>query len=349
MAEKFGPKLTSSEYEILKAVPLSQNYTQVAEKAKFSVAYVSRKLKALREKVTFRAIFDLEAIGLKQMLILAEYDPEFAASIKEVKIPFILFVAHLVSGKKDYLWLHVAPPAERSDEFVDWLQLKILEKHVVEDFYTWRPDTAMLTTYENGYVAGDLEKLGEVYETVSTERPRAKIRRIPDEIDLWLMNILMEYPFTKLSREAAKEGIRQQVASYHLIRHVRPLWLYNVVRLKIDPDQVPTKVYYFGTSDNESAKRLAATLVQTPYVPVSFVEGNKVFAYTTIPTGLEMKLVRSVRAIDSVEEFNEIAAMEKDLILEITRPFGRDVGGGRWIMDRFYQAVRALRVKKEEA
>ena len=110
MAEKFGPKLTSSEYEILKAVPLSQNYTQVAEKAKFSVAYVSRKLKALREKVTFRAIFDLEAIGLKQMLILAEYDPEFAASIKEVKIPFILFVAHLVSGKKDYLWLHVAPP-----------------------------------------------------------------------------------------------------------------------------------------------------------------------------------------------------------------------------------------------
>ena len=178
---------------------------------------------------------------------------------------------------------------------------------------------------------------------------RAKIRRIPDEIDLWLMNILMEYPFTKLSREAAKEGIRQQVASYHLIRHVRPLWLYNVVRLKIDPDQVPTKVYYFGTSDNESAKRLAATLVQTPYVPVSFVEGNKVFAYTTIPTGLEMKLVRSVRAIETVEEFNEIAAMEKDLILEITRPFGRDVGGGRWIMDRFYQAVRALRVKKEEA
>ncbi|MCD6562885.1 MAG: hypothetical protein J7K23_03080 [Thermoproteales archaeon] len=345
MLSNFGPKLTKSEYEIIKAVPQSLNYTQVAEKTGFSVAYVSRKLKALKEKVTIHGVFDFDIMGLKEIKILADYDKDFVQKEGKIKIPFITGVYHIVTGKKDYLWIEAYPPKNQVDFFIEGLQLKNYTIYEVGEKFVWMPNKALLTEYSGGYIFGHIEKITEIISKVDVSQPRATAGRVPDEVDLWLIAKLMKYPFTKISREAERTGVRQQVASYHLIRHVKPLWLYNTVTLKLDPDLIPTKLLYFKVENPEFAVKFAASLTHTPYIIESFVVGNEknlVIAYATIPGGLEMRLIRTLRNIDEVLEFDEIGAMEKDVMLRYTIPFGKIVGGGRWIMDGFYQAIRAL-------
>lgn len=345
MSAEFGPKLTKSEYEILRAVPTSLNYTQVAEKTGFSVAYVSRKLKALKEKAAIHGVFDLEAVGLKEIKIMADYDPKFVEKEEKINIPFITNVAHLVIGKKDYLWVEAYPPKEQVEVFIESLGLKNLKIYNVYVRYVWRPDTAKFSYYANGYLAGDFEKIADLVGTVDTSQPRSPTPRMPDEVDLWLMAKLMQYPFTKISREAERAGIRQQVASYHLIRHVKPLWLYNTVNLRLDPDILPTKIFTFKVDSEEYAARLAASLVHVPYIPRTFVpeeERDTVFAFMTVPGSLEMKLLRTIRMLEFISEFGELAVIEKEPYLKYTIPFGKVVGGGRWIMDGFYQAIRAM-------
>jgi len=345
MLSNFGPKLTKSEYEIIKAVPQSLNYTQVAEKTGFSVAYVSRKLKALKEKVLIHGVFDYDTMGLKEIRILADFDADFVKKEEKIKIPFITGVYHLVIGKKDYLWIEAYPPKSQVDFFIEGLQLRNYKIYEVGEKFVWRPDKALLTEYSGGYIYGHIEKIKEIIRKVDTSQPKSKMGKVPDEVDLWLIAKLIQYPFTKISREAEKTGVRQQVASYHLIRHVKPLWLYNTVTLRLDPDIIPTKLYYFKVDNPEFAVKFAASLTHVPYVTEAFVVGNErnlVLAYTTIPGGLEMKLVRTLRSIEEVVEFDEIGAMEKDVRLRYTIPLGKIVGGGRWIMDGFYQAIRAL-------
>lgn len=350
MVTEFGPKITKSEYEIFRAVPMSLNYTHVAKKAGFSVAYVSRKLKALKEKAAVHGVFNYEAMGLKQIRILADFNEDFIEKEKKVKVPFLVSLYHIVSGKKDYMWIEAVPPADQVKSFVEGLQLENYKVYSISMRFDWRPDTSMLTYYSGGYILGDIDKLPETYERMSVEKQKKESAKVPDEIDLWLIARLMKYPFTKISREAEKSGIRQQVASYHLIRHVKPLWAYNVVDLRLDPDLVPTKIFMFKTGGEDESVKLAATLVQVPYIRSAFTseeEEDTVIAYITIPGSLEMKLIRTIRGLEAIQEFEELGAVEKDVMLRLTLPYGKIVGGGRWVMDGYYQAIKAMSSEQE--
>ena len=349
MVTEFGPKITKSEYEIFRAVPMSLNYTHVAKKAGFSVAYVSRKLKALKEKASVHGMFNYDIMGLKQIGILADYDKAFVEKEKIVKIPFITSLYHIVSGKRDYIWIEASPPVDQVKPFVEGLQLSNYKVYSIDHRFDWRPDTSELTYYSGGYIVGDIDRIPEIFEKISVERQKKETIKVPDEIDLWLIARLMRYPFTKISREAETSGIRQQVASYHLIRHVKPLWTYNVVDLKLDPDLVPTKLFTFKTRGEDESVRLAAALVQVPYIRSAFTseeERDEVIAYVTIPGSLEMRLIRTIRSLEAVTEFEEIGAIEKDVMLRFTLPYGKIVGGGRWVMDGYYQAIKAMSSEK---
>lgn len=338
-------RFTKSEYEILRAMVTSLSYAEVARKTGFTIPYISRKVRDLHSRVYLSAWFDFRAMGLVQVFVEARYDEEVVKALAEVQPPYILSASHLFRGKRDSLLLYSLLPEPYVDKVVEALPLYDKEVMIPLAYYRWRPDEALLTRFEEGQVVGDVERIPEAYASVQAEEKASAVRTLPDEIDLAIFSKLLQDPYANLIDVARALGVRQQVVSYHFLRHVKPLWLYNAVVLDFNPEEVPLKIYQVYTSGVDSAKTLAKALVQTPYFQAAFVisgDSRRVIAMATLPTHLELKTMRALRSIDSVEDFEILAVMECDVILRWALPSVGLVAEGTWIVEPLLQKLDEL-------
>ena len=348
MPRRTAKRFTKSEYEILKAMVTSLSYAEVARKTGFTIPYISRKVRDLYSRVYLSAWFDYRAMGLTQVFIEARYDKKVVEALAEIQPPYILSASHMFRGKRDSLLLYSLLPEPYVDKVVEAMPLEDKEVLVPLIYFRWRPDEAMLTRFAEGRIVGDVERIPEAYASVRVEEKVSTLRVLPDEIDLAIFSKLLQNPYANLIDVARALGVRQQVVSYHFLRHVRPLWLFNAVVLDFDPEEMPLKIYWIYTDSADSAKALAKALVQTPYFPTAFVisdDPRRVVAMATLPSHLELRALRALRSIDSVEDFEVHAIMESDVILRWTMPSTGLISEGAWIIEPLLRKLEELSSK----
>lgn len=345
MPRRTAKRFTKSEYEILKAMVTSLSYAEVARKTGFTIPYISRKVRDLYSRVYLSAWFDFRAMGLIQVFIEARYDERVVKALAETQLPYILSASHLFRGKRDTLLLYSLLPEPYVDKVVEAMPLEDKEVIIPLMYCRWRPDEAMLTRFAEGRIVGDVERIPEAYASVQVVEKVSALRVLPDEIDLAIFSKLLQNPYANLIDVARALGVRQQVVSYHFLRHVKPLWLFNAVALDFNPEEMPLKIYWIYVDSTESAKTLAKALVQTPYFPTAFVVSNdpkRVVAMATLPSHLELKALRALRSIDSVEDFEVHGIMECDVVLRWTLPSTGLVSEGTWIIEPLLRKLEEL-------
>ena len=345
MPKRAARRFTESEFKIIKAIVTSLSYAEVARKTGFTIPYVSRKVRDLYGKVYFNAWFDFKALGLTQVFIEASYDERFFKALVSEGLPYFISASHLIKGKRDRILMYALLPEPYVGRVVDALPLRDKEAYVPAVYYRWRPDEAELTKLEKGQIVGDIEGIVKVYSRVEVEEVPGAVRALPDEIDIAIISKLMQNPYANLIDVARAMGVRQQVVSYHFLRHVRPLWLYNLVSLDFDPEETPLKVYRISMSEPEAARRLAKALVQTPYFQAAFIprmDPSRITAFTVLPGELELRTYRVLRRIDEVEDFELHAIMECDLMARWALPSRDIVSEGAWLVEPLTRKLKEI-------
>jgi len=343
MPRRSVKKFTASEYEIIKAMVTSLSYAEIARKTGFTIPYVSRKVKDMYGKIYYGSWFNFRAIGLTQVFIEADYDQRFVEYLSNEKPPYMLSASRLFNGKRDRLLMYFLLPEVYVNKVYDAVPLNSKEIFLPEFYYRWRPDEAALTRLEGGNIVGDLDSLPDVYQKPLEREEPSPARMLLDQVDAAIISKLMQNPFTSLVDVARILDLRQQVVSYHFLRHVKPLWLYNVVSLDFNPEERPVKVFDIVTASASAAQRLAACLVQTPYFQSALVSArdlNRVIAFASIPGNLELKAHRALRRIPDIEDYKVRAIMETDVQIRWGFPTRGVIQDGMWIIDPLLEKLR---------
>lgn len=340
--------ITPTEYNILRYVPRVRKYAELAKSTGISTSYVSLKLKSLlKRNVRVRACFDLKAMGLSPVLILANYAEHIYNPPHEIKIPYILKKTKYYSGKKKKLFIYAVSPEGSEDQLVEALNISVDTYHKIDTVYRWRIDTAKLTEYRDHVLISNYEKLPQILPDIEPYQPSSTLRRVPDMIDLWLIAEHMRNPFVKISKRIKEAGIRQQVASYHLSRHALKYHLYNIVEFK-PPQRSKSTLLKLHVRRGEN-KRFAKALTESPAVQEAYTPANSedtIYAVLTAYPSEETQLFRKLVELDIVEDF-EILGLILEPPKEYTIPFKNVVGYGNWILDPLYAAMRAINRNQE--
>ncbi len=336
--------LTDTEYKILLAIPRSRSYAEISRTSGVSISYVSRKMEELYGRgFRVRGVFDLEALGLSRVTILSEFDPEIYSPPSPVRIPYILRMARVWRGKNSLLFIYAAVPQGMEETFGDILGLEGMLRRV-EMTAQWRIDTGRLMELRDGIPFSNYERLPEILDYVEPYEPSANESRVPDTIDTWLIATLMKNPFSKLAGILSQIGIKQQIASYHLSRHVQQFLLYNVVRIKyrVHP---PYRLIIARPARGEE-KRLAKALAEAPAIYEAHVlEDGSVVALHRTTKEEEYWLYGSLIDLGVVEDYEEVGLVLEDP-KAFTTPYGDVVTEKSWTLDPLYMAMRAIKKKK---
>ncbi len=346
MKAKNPVALTQTEYKILLAIPRSRSYAEISRTSGVSISYVSRKMEELYGRgFRVRGVFDLQALGLSEITILSEFDSEIYSPPSSVKIPYILRMARVWRGKKPLLFIYAAVPQGMEETFSDILGLEGVLRRV-EMTTRWRIDTGVLTRLRDGVPASDYKRLPEVIGEVEPYEPSANESRVPDTIDTWLIATLTKNPYVKLASILDEIGVKQQIASYHLSRHVQHFLLYNVVHIK-GRAKPPYRLIIVKPAKGEE-KRVAKALVQAPAIYEAHVlEDGGVAALLRTGKEEEYWLYRALTDLDLIEDYEDVG-----LVLEepkaYTTPYGDVVAEKTWTLDPLYMAMRAVRRKSDK-
>ncbi len=336
------PKLTKAEYNLLKHIPNTRRYTELAKATGLSVAYTSTRIKRLqREKIKIKGIFDLNAMKLSPIFIVARYSQYIYNHPREIKIPYILKMDRIFSGKKEKLIIVAATPFGAEEEFIDALNISVESYYSLSCTYRWRPDSSKLTNFKDGILLADFENMPKKLPEIETHQPSAPMSRVPDMIDIWLIAEMMRNPYTKFSTTVSEAGVKQQVASYHLLRHVLPYYLYNAVDFRHPPKTKTVYLKIYVKANN--ARKIAKALAETPACTETYVptDDNIVIAPATMYPAEEAALMEKIMEIDAIEDY-EVLGTSIAPPREYTIPFKKVVGYGTWLLDPVYAAVKAI-------
>ncbi len=337
--------LTPTEYKILSAVPRARSYAEISRMAGISTSYVSRKIEELYGRgFRIRGIFDLEALGLSEVFLLAEYDDEIFSPPNGVQIPYILRKIKYWRGKTPLMAIYAAVPEGQEEEFSEALGLEGIFRRVVMTT-RWRIDTARLTELRNGIPVSAYERLSEVYDSIEPYEPRANEKRVPDRVDTWLIAELMRNPYVKIASRLRYVGVKQQVASYHLSRHVERFIIYNTVRIK-ERARPPYRLLGINAAKGEE-RRLGRALAQAPAVYEAYVlEDGIIMALVEAYKWEEGDLYRLLRDSEYVEDFEEMGFVMEEPRAYST-PYGNVVTEKSWILDPLYASLYTIKRKTE--
>jgi hypothetical protein len=318
---------------LLTAVPQARRLSDLARSTGASLAYVSRRLTALRERFSVIGVFDYGALGLEEHLALLEYRRE----LWERSLPYVIAKALLRGGKRpEKLLLLVLTPAGRARDVADILGVDAATLRRVKVF-RHRPDASSLVACEDGRLAPLFHAFESVVnEGVAPDFKAQPLKRV-DGIDLWIVAELTRNPFAKLSRLGAARGLKQQVISYHYLGHVQPLHLYNAVAPRLQAVLVGRVLEVEVERGLEEPAAWA--LASLPFTRFSAAEPGKGLVHALVyPGEWELPLLKALDACRSMLDFR-VAGHVVEGLREYTVPFGEVVERGSYSLEILYEAL----------
>jgi len=318
-------KIKAKEWLVLKAACESLTIGDIVEKTGLKPYSVTRILNRLRGKVFIGFQPDYRKMGLLPVAIVTRLS-------RTNLPPFTVADRKLYSSSKEEMELITAVPPERDVN----LYLSLLSgepKYIVygHEYIFWRLNNAKLTLYieSENKVAPVLPRIYEVLNEYSGKAPQRKPPKTEtiDEIDLKILEEKQEYAFKKLREISRIIGISHQVLSYHFRRHVRRLWTGNRIRLYLDANVVPFRVYVFEGKD---APALAKTLVELPYFHSAFVDEDKACVIAQ-PSDIVSKCLNKI--INEIDVYMPFGELTMELKMERRIPgYIRFFREGEWVL-----------------
>ena len=328
-------KLKRIEFDVLKSLPTSRDFTDIVRSSGISPSSVRGILERIRRSFLIRGFFHLSGLGYQLYLVRKEFDPILHIRL----VPFIIEkIPVLVSKSRSLTFYLVMGPPEGRDEVADILKVDPDTVTPVRRF-VWRPDVARGLTLKDADLNLEIDYIRENFEKVVVPSFEPPIRQRPDHIDLWIIAELARNPFVKLSSIARSMGIKQQVASYHYLQHVRPFHIFNAVTPRFSSLNIPG-VFLEISVKNGMADQLAWALTNHPYIREAFSasDGN-VYALTYLQGRELWDLYKFLKESDSIEDLRLYGVLI-DEIKEYTPPFGEAFREDPYNLRPMYEAVQ---------
>jgi len=327
-------RISESEYGILKNIPKALHYTEVAEKAGFTVAYVSVKIKDLMNKARITFIPDYWKMGLIPSFMLFE---DKGYSVEYFEKPYVMSIGKII-GEKEYFFVKAVIPEEHLKTYIDIFREKPVFHEIGLVEFHWNPASPLVVYSREGFDA-KLEDFTKVFEKeleqveIFTVSKRVSL----DELDLYIIKEKMRDPFKSLTSMGKSVEKSQQLVSYHFHKHVFPLWKYNAVTLYQDYKSNPLGLYFFEFPDARTAKGFARALTYLPYTYITFLSTSRplVIYIANIPSHkiLEFcKLVQSIRRKNMLSTFTFKGYLDPEAFKEYTISYKDVLKNGEWVL-----------------
>jgi len=327
--------LISSEYEIIKAIPTSTTFKEIADKTGLSLSYVSRQIRKLYTEKSVRYYFKpiYSKMGLELITVFLPYKLRNIERLR-TGIPYILSLSHIIDRLNDYLLVIATPPKKYTNIFIEYLPDKPIKiyRNLIE--FKWRPDLSKLSKFEDGDIYTNWKNFYEEYNKSLSENILSykEIERL-DNIDLYIISDLTLNAFKSMSDIATKFGFSQQLASYHYHKHVLKVWDYNAVKILFSLEEVPVKFYQFALGDYRSAWAFSKTLAQSPFTISTLLSENKpeVLWISRLPCVEEVQFHKTLKELKTIlDDMEYLGYMDTDLLLRWTIPLNV-IKKGEWI------------------
>ena len=334
--------LSPNEYKILRAIPTSLTYTEVARKSGFSLPYVTSKVRELARALNLRFRVEYRMLGLSPIYVLAHYEEYFVKTVKRLGgIPYLRGIRRVFSGGKDLMVLDAIPPQGSEDRFVRMLPVRVITYWIKEYDARWRPDFTALTAFVDGRIRARWDDFLNVFIRSSPVQVKREKRTVDDK-DLFIIRVKETYPYVPMSEIARRLDISQQLASYHYRKHVLPLWTGNYVEAPIDPSY-PQWIFRIKLTDVEIARKLVSTLSQIPYTLDAFVPRDHystVIAHMTLPPDEMEDFYKALVSMGELLENVEISAIvSRDVNIHFPLPLLKAYDRGRWTFKTLEEAI----------
>ncbi|HDH06982.1 MAG TPA: hypothetical protein ENF87_01300 [Thermoproteales archaeon] len=330
-------KITESEYSILMNVPRTMHYTEVAQKAEFTVAYVSVKIKDLMNKARITFIPDYWKMGLIPAVFMFEY--EKGMDLTAFEKPFVTFLGKVI-GEKEYVFVKAAVPEERVQEYVNIFEEKPVFQEIGFQELHWNP-ASPLTVYSKEGFDAKLDEFERVFEKeLESQEIFAVSKRMSiDELDLYIIKEKMKDPFKSLTAVGREVSKSQQLVSYHFHKHVNPLWKYNSVLIYQDFEENPLSLFLFEFPDAKTTRAFARTLTHLPYtfLVLQAIPRPLVIYIANIPQKRILKFYRvlhSLREKDIIRKIEYYGYFDTETVKEYTISYKGVLKDGEWIIPR---------------
>jgi DNA-binding MarR family transcriptional regulator len=259
------------DWNLLRAIETSLSISEIADETKLSISKVSKIMNKIKNSsLGIRVGFEsyLERAGLLYVATISRKHLERAPPYMQAERVL------RVLGSRLFLYSGLMPAEdsaieEWSSNFEDSaFTVRGLERY-------WWKTSAPATTYNDGWVCGDVEAI-RVLETNQASYPSKELNL--DDVDVLLLWAKFRWPFASL-REAERESekylgrrVSHQVLSWHFRNHVLKLWAGNRVWLYADAQQVPYRLLYLEGRD---APAVARALVQLPWFHTAYIDVGK--------------------------------------------------------------------------
>lgn len=265
--------VSHSEYRILKAIPFSSSFVEVAKRAGFSPSYVGYKIRKMEKLMWFRFLADYKSIGLSSMYINAKHVPSLSRFFSTNSVPFVkrVFKAWDRTGPKTLL--EVNPPLGMERRFVSLLPVSVKSLWIKEWEVKYVPSENLLVRYDGSSLSINWRNFLSAVNTFETG-PEIKMLAPTkvDKLDLLILREKELFCFASLSEIGRKLKVPQQVVSYHFRNHLRSAWLLNYVEPKFFSFPV---VYRIEMNDNEATLPLLQAFAHVPGLIDAFIPQNE--------------------------------------------------------------------------
>ena len=268
-------RISSNIWIVSKALFKAWTIREVARNAMMPVSTVSEVLKRLYSigRVYFRP--DYKKLGLIPIVVFAKYK-------RLERFPPFTFAVRKIYGLNKLLYISALVPMVFFDRWLSSLDVDKIA--VVRGFehFRWNPvDSFSLYDGEQKLLYPDFAK---AYKSMSMyEYPVetwSSDGSTVDKVDMAVVCGRMLDPFMRPGEalERARRHDRNipklstQALSYHVKRHVRPVWLHNTVNFYLDIEEYPLRVYYVEGRDS---RILARILVRLPLFQTATIDTDK--------------------------------------------------------------------------
>ncbi|MCX8180750.1 MAG: hypothetical protein N3E41_05195 [Thermofilaceae archaeon] len=265
--------VSHSEYRILKAIPFSSSFVEVAKRAGFSPSYVGYKIRKMEKLMWFRFLVDYKSIGLSSMYINAKDVPSLNRFFSTNRVPFVkrVFKAWDRTGPK--IFLEVNPPLGMERRFASLLPVSVENLWIKEWEVKYVPSENLLVKHDGGSLSINwrnfLSKVN-TFESGFEVKMLAPIKI--DKMDLLILREKELFCFASLSEIGRKLKVPQQVVSYHFRNHLKSAWLLNYVEPKLFSFPV---IYRVKTNDDEATLPLLQAFACIPGLIDAFIPHNE--------------------------------------------------------------------------
>jgi len=282
------------EWNLLHAIETSLSISEIVDKTKLSISKVSKTLNKIKNSgLGIRLGFEshLERAGLLYVATISKKHLEKAPPYMQAERVLRLL------GSRFFLYTGLMPADDSViEEWLSSFEDAALTVRGLERY--WWKTSAPATTYNDGWVCGDVEAI-KVFETIQPNYPSKELKL--DDVDVFLIWVKSRWPFTSL-REAEKESekylgrrVSHQVLSWHFRNHVLKLWAGNRVWLYADAQQIPYRLIYMEGRD---APGVARVLVQLPWFHTAYIDIEKAIVSGQPPCASMPHLYRVLGDLD---------------------------------------------------